>query len=256
VSICYGYGRHSTNKQELTEAAQEKKCKEYYQRQLADKGVEWGGFYYDKATSAKTPFGEREQGRQVFLAARPGDHIVVSKMDRAFRSLRDGITCMDQWSDRGVSFHSLDLQVDTSTPLGRFFRQILLAVAELEREFARERTAEVIAVKKRNNEPYSKAVPAGWRTVGRRGGKQYRIDPVERHLIDRMAQLHEDGMSMERIGWWTSRQKEIAAKRPFPSRHQVRWALSARLADYPLICNYREFNRMVSSGEIALSQPQ
>ena len=151
-----------------------------------------------------------------------------------------------------MSFHSLDLQVDTSTPLGRFFRQILLAVAELEREFARERTAEVVAVKKKAGEPYSKAIPAGWKTVGRRGRKLFRVDPVERQLIDRMQEMRDEGITLERISRWTERQKEIDSKRAFPTRHQVKWALAARLAGYPKICNYKDFNRMVASGEIAL----
>ena len=43
MSTCYGYGRHSTNKQELTAAAQEHRCLEYYNKHLKDRGVEWGG---------------------------------------------------------------------------------------------------------------------------------------------------------------------------------------------------------------------
>lgn len=254
MGVCYGYGRHSTNKQEMTREVQERRCLDYYNRHLKEQGLEWGGFFYDKATSAKQPFSERESGRQVFLAARPGDHIVVTKMDRAFRSLRDGITCMDQWADRGVAFHSMDLQVDTSTPLGRFFRQILLAVAELERAFAKERTSEIIESRRKAGKPYSKAIPAGWKTVGQKGSRRFRVDEVERQLIDRMQELRDSGMSLERIAWWTTRQKELPAKRHFPSRQQARWALDARRAGYPMVCNYREFNKRVSSGEIVLSQ--
>lgn len=254
MSVCYGYGRHSTNKQELTAAAQEKRCVEYWEKHLKDKGVEWGGFHYDKATSARIPFGERQSGRIVLLASKPGDHVVVTKMDRAFRSLRDGITTMDQWSDRGVTFHTMDLQVDTGTPLGRFFRQILLAVAELEREFARERTAEIVAARKKEGKPYSKAIPAGWRVVGIKGSRKWKVDEEERRLIDRMAEMREDGESYERISSWSRRQRELPCKRRFGTKDTARWAISARAAGYPKVCNYKTFNKLVASGDIVLCQ--
>lgn len=254
VPVCYGYGRHSTNKQELTREVQEHRTYQHWEKNLKDKGIAWGGFLYDPATSAKTPFSEREAGRQVFLAALPGDHVVVTKMDRAFRSLRDGINSMEQWHERGVTFHTLDLQVDTSTPLGRFFRQILLAVAELEREFARQRTQDVVEACKRNGRPYSKACPAGWKVVGNRGDRRFKVDTDERKVIDEMAMRHRMGESMESLAYWSVTQKEMPAKRGFPSRHQVKWAINARAAGYPKMGGgYKEFNRLVAKGEIAIS---
>jgi DNA invertase Pin-like site-specific DNA recombinase len=248
--ICYGYGRHSTNKQEMTREVQEHRTYQYWERNLKDKGVVWGGFYYDAATSAKTPFSERQEGRPLFAAALPGDHIVVTKLDRAFRSLRDGISSMEQWKTRGVFFHTMDLQVDTSTPVGKFFYTILLAVAELEREFARERTRDVMESCKRQGKPFSKACPAGWKIVGKRGNRRFRVDEDERATIDSMATLRSNGASLEELALWSQRQ--TYSKRSFPTRQQVRWALDARRAGYPKVGNYKEFNRKVSAGEIVL----
>jgi hypothetical protein len=72
IPICYGYGRHSTNKQELTQEVQEFRTREYWERTLQPKGVAWGGFFYDAATSARIPFGEREQGRKIHTVAQTG----------------------------------------------------------------------------------------------------------------------------------------------------------------------------------------
>ena len=42
-TFCYGYGRHSTAKQEFTRAAQLAKVKAYWRQHLKPKGVRWGG---------------------------------------------------------------------------------------------------------------------------------------------------------------------------------------------------------------------
>lgn len=250
AGVCYGYGRHSTNKQELTREVQEFRTHSYWERVLKPKGVEWGGFHYDAATSAKIPFTERPDGRKVYAIARQGDHIVVSKMDRAFRSLRDGIVSIDLFAGKGVTFHSPDLQVDTSTPLGRFFRSVLLAVAELEREFVSERVKETVALRKREGRPHGRSSPIGWKIVGQKPRREYRPDPDERKLVDLMAMRRKAGMSYDDIALWTMRQREVSAKRAFSTRDIVRWAILARRAGYPKITNYKEFHRMVRAGEI------
>lgn len=242
--ICYCYGRHSTAKQELTREAQEFRCTEYYERHLKPQGVLYGGFFYDAATSARTPFTEREQGRIVHVVAQPGDHIVVSKLDRPFRSLRDGVVSMEQWQDRGVHFHSLDLQVDTSTPMGRFFRTVLLAVAELEREFAKERTRETAELRQRQGLPYSRGCPVGWRIVGEAPHRKFKADENERMVVEHMAKLKSEGYSNDDIALWSIRQSLYQTKRPFPSRGQVRAALNARRLGYPKVSDYKKVNKM------------
>lgn len=242
--ICYGYGRHSTNKQELTREVQEHRTQEYWERNLRDRGVLWGGFFYDAATSARVPFSERESGRQLHAVAMPGDHIVVTKLDRPFRSLRDGVLNMEQWNDRGVNFHSLDLQVDTSTPMGRFFRTVILAVAELEREFARERTMETAMLRQKQGVPHSRGCPFGWRIVGEAPHRKYKPDEGERALIEEMASMREGGYSHDDIALWNYRQTLFPNKRIFPTRWQVRAALLARSMGYPKITNYKTINRM------------
>lgn len=244
IPICYGYGRHSTNKQELSQEVQEHRVREYFEKTLEPRGVAWGGFFYDAATSARTPFSERESGRIVHTVCQPGDHIVVTKLDRPFRSLRDGLVSIDQWTDRGVNFHSLDLQVDTTTPMGRFFRSILLAVAELEREFAAERTRETRLLRQKQGLPHSRGIPIGWKTVGKGAGRRYVADPDERLLVDAMADLKEQGYGNDDIALWGMRQKAYPSKRIFPTRGQVRGALNARRLGYPKVTDYKVINRM------------
>jgi len=242
--ICYAYGRHSTNKQELSQEVQESRTREYWERHLKDRGIVWGGFYYDAATSAKIPFTERPSGKIVHLVAQPGDHIIVTKLDRPFRSLRDGVIAMEQWETRGVHFHALDLQVDTSTPIGKFFRTVLLAVAELEREFARERTQETIVLRQKQGVPYSRGCPVGWMIIGETPHRQYRVDADERLLVDEMQRMRDRGYCTDDIALWSKRQSVFRSKRSFPGRGQVRGALNARKLGYPKINDYKIVNKM------------
>ncbi|XKF54929.1 recombinase family protein [Klebsiella pneumoniae] len=58
---------------------------------------------------------------------RAGDVLVVWKLDRLGRSVRDLITLVSELQARGVNFRSLTDSIDTSTPAGRFFFHVMSA---------------------------------------------------------------------------------------------------------------------------------
>lgn len=70
-----------------------------------------------------------------------GDQLVVYKVDRLARSLRVLLSLQDRLAGQGVSLRSLTEPIDTSTPIGRAFFQLLGVFAELERSLIRERCA-------------------------------------------------------------------------------------------------------------------
>ena len=72
---------------------------------------------------------------------RPGDVLVVYKLDRLSRSLRDLLRLCESLEHAGVSFRSLTESIDTSSPAGRMFFHMLGAFAEFERAMIRERCA-------------------------------------------------------------------------------------------------------------------
>ena len=79
-----------------------------------------------------------------------GDHFIIWKMDRAFRSLRHALDTLEDFEARGIEFRSLTDQIDTTTPMGKCMYQIRNAFAELERNIISERTkAGMAAAKKR-----------------------------------------------------------------------------------------------------------
>jgi len=79
-----------------------------------------------------------------------GDTLIVWKLDRLGRSLRDLIEMLDNLKRRGVTFRSLTEEIDTVTPTGRAMWQMIGILAELERSLIGERTlAGVKAAKRR-----------------------------------------------------------------------------------------------------------
>src|SRR5271163_559291 len=82
----------------------------------------------------------------------PGDTLIVWKLDRLGRSLRDLVTMLDNLKRRQVQFRSLTEHIDTDTPTGRAMWQMIGLLAELERTLISERTrAEVEAAQQRGN---------------------------------------------------------------------------------------------------------
>ena len=69
-----------------------------------------------------------------------GDALIVWKLDRLGRSLRDLITMLDDLRAPGVKFHSLTEAIDTTSPTGRDMWQTIGVLTELERSLLSERT--------------------------------------------------------------------------------------------------------------------
>ena len=72
---------------------------------------------------------------------RPGDTLVVWRLDRLGRSLRHLVETVNALAGRGVAFASLHEGIDTSTSTGRLVFHIFAALAEFERELIAERAA-------------------------------------------------------------------------------------------------------------------
>ena len=101
---------------------------------------------------------DRPQLHKALEHLREGDVLVVWKLDRLSRSLRDLLRILDRVREAGAGFRSLTEAVDTTTPAGQMLLQMLGSFAEFERSIIRERTrAGLAAARERGSVPGRKA---------------------------------------------------------------------------------------------------
>ncbi|WP_425374954.1 recombinase family protein [Methylobacterium segetis] len=82
----------------------------------------------------------RDGLREALSHLRPGDTLVVWKLDRLGRTVRQLLDFVEDLSKAQIGLRSLTDGIDTSTPSGRFFFHVMAALAEMERDLLRERT--------------------------------------------------------------------------------------------------------------------
>jgi DNA invertase Pin-like site-specific DNA recombinase len=153
-------------------------------------GVDERHLFEDRASGSR---GDRAGLARALAFIRPGDCLVVWKLDRLGRSLPHLLTTVTDFKTRGIAFRSLTEQMDTTTPQGEFLFQIFGALAQFERALIQERVQAGLAASL-----YPSARPAGrnrcgeaWcrgRGTGRRG-HQGRGLPYVWHQTQHLARL-------------------------------------------------------------------
>lgn len=114
---------------------------------------------------------ERPELHRLLDQLRKGDVLVVWKLDRLSRSLRDVLTIMERLGEVRAGFRSLTEAIDTTTPAGRMMMQMVGAFAEFERAMLRERT---------------RAGLDAARQEGRIGGRRPKLSPQQQAEICKM----------------------------------------------------------------------
>jgi DNA invertase Pin-like site-specific DNA recombinase len=107
---------------------------------------------------------DRPQLHDMLRQLRRGDVVVVWKLDRLSRSLKDLLHLMERIEAAGAGFRSLTEAIDTTTPAGRMMMQMVGSFAEFERAMIRERTSAGLAQA---------------RAEGRIGGRRKKLDPAK-----------------------------------------------------------------------------
>lgn len=120
-----GYARVSTQDQDLAlqlDALSKEGCERVFQ---------------EKASGAQR---DRPELKAALSFMRKGDTLVVWKLDRLARSMKQLIETIEGFQDRGIGLKSLQDPIDTSSPSGKLVFHIFAALAEFERGVIRERT--------------------------------------------------------------------------------------------------------------------
>jgi len=125
---------------------------------LVAAGVDERHLFEDRASGSRD---DRAGLGRALAFIRPGDCLVVWKLDRLGRSLPHLLTTVTNLKERGVAFRSLTEQIDTTTPQGELLFHIFGALAQFERALIQERVQAGLAAARRR---------------GRRGGRPIAID--------------------------------------------------------------------------------
>jgi DNA invertase Pin-like site-specific DNA recombinase len=147
-----GYARVSTDDQKLSlqqDALQKAGCEEIFEDHLSGAKVSRPGL--DSALKM----------------ARAGDTLVVWRLDRLGRSLKDLIQLTETLKERSIGLHSLQESINTTSSSGQLVFHLFGALAEFERNLVRERT---------------QAGLTAARARGRTGGRPKALDPNKRQL--------------------------------------------------------------------------
>lgn len=121
--------------------------------------------FADVGVSGGTSIFGRPEGQLLRQRLERGDHLVVAKLDRAFRSMADGAKTIQELTAEGVTLHFLDLGIDLSTPVGRVVAHVMIAFAELERSRIGERIRDGQRQRRSGGRPWNWIPPLGWRIV-------------------------------------------------------------------------------------------
>lgn len=140
----FGYCRVSTN-QQATEghslADQRLRIAGYCQAQGLPAPTE---FLVDPGISGTVSLQKREAGARLLCAVQKGDHIIVTRGDRIFRSAKNALEIAEELRDRGVELHLMDMGGPVlNSSVSRLVFGILMMVANVESERIGERVASV-----------------------------------------------------------------------------------------------------------------
>ena len=162
----YGYVRVSTANQ-----AQDGESLDTQRRQVGgyamQQGWELDRTFTERGVSGSKPLADRPQGKRMLAKLQPGDVVVAAKLDRVFRSALDALQTCQDFRDRGVALHLLDLGGDvTANGMAGLFMKVAAAFAEFERDRVAERVRDVKADQRARGRYLGGKVPFGYRVEG------------------------------------------------------------------------------------------
>jgi site-specific DNA recombinase len=190
-----GYIRVSTDKQ-ATEGNSLEAQRARLEAYATAMQLEIVAFEVDAGLSAKSLERPGLQRALARLDAFEADAILVVKLDRLTRSVRDLLTLIDTYFRDGQhELLSIGESIDTRSAAGRMILKILTTIGEWEREAIGERTAAVMQHMKSQGEFTGGWPPFGYRVVDGR----LEPDAIEQALIERARAFRSAGMSLRAV---------------------------------------------------------
>jgi DNA invertase Pin-like site-specific DNA recombinase len=200
----FGYARASTDKQVASPETQKQIISEYAGRL----GKTVDDFYVDPASSGKKRLCAREAGFRLMIDLRPGDTVIVARLDRLSRSLIDFAEILDAWTKKKVCLHLCDFPgggFDPDNPMSEMMIGILIVFANYERRLISQRTREGLQARKQRGEKYTRWPPYGWKWVTRKDSQRecyqtFKVaDEYEVAIMKKAVEMEAAGYSIDQI---------------------------------------------------------
>lgn len=190
-----GYVRVSTDKQADSGVSLEAQT-EKVRAMAVVQGAELVEVIVDAGESAKNL---KRPGMERLLAlvdARAVDTVIIAKLDRLTRSVRDLAELLERFSRRDVSLVSVADSLDTRSAAGRLVLNIMVSVSQWEREAIGERTRDAMSHKRANGERVG-TIPFGYQLS--EDGIHLEENPEEQAALARARELRESGSTVREI---------------------------------------------------------
>lgn len=197
----YGYIRVSTAEQAADDRTSLETQKRRIIRAAEDNGWSVDSWFSDPGISGGVPLSHRPDGSRLVAALKKGDVVIVAKLDRAFRSASDALTCAEAFREEGVGMVISDISsyaVTDSGPSKLFFGMMAL-VAEFERSCIAERMADGKKSKKQKGGHTGGDAPYGWCKIGVGRDAMLREVPMEQRGLAFARRLRSEGNSLRDV---------------------------------------------------------
>jgi DNA invertase Pin-like site-specific DNA recombinase len=194
----YGYTRVSTI-QQATEGESLETQKKIIIGYAQSKGLEINpdNIFVEAGVSGSVEFRKRPEGSRLFSTLNPGDMLIIPKIDRGFRNIRDALNSLHDLKQRNVSVHFIDLGGDATTNgISQVIFTILGAFADFERERISQRISEVKQQQKANGFWTGGQPPFGYR-VNDEG--RLEPNPEQADALAAIFRWKEEGFSLRKI---------------------------------------------------------
>lgn len=196
-----GYARVSTDKQDNSADAQEKKIRAtatIRDFDLIEMIVDIDEFSGDLNRPGAQRVLEMVRAKQI-------DAVIITKLDRLTRSTRDAIELIELFGKNSVAFVSITEELNTESPIGRFVVRLIASIGELEREMIGARTSEGLQNIKSQGFPAGPA-PFGYKSQKRTAHeKELKIRkplleyPAEQAILKRIKELYNKELTWPAI---------------------------------------------------------
>ena len=199
MSTVYGYVRVSSIAQVDGESldTQSKQIQSY----AVSKGwtVNLGNIFVEAGVSGGTDFQERPEGQRLLSISKSGDTVIFTKLDRAFRNVRNAFNTLHDLKERGIQVHFLDLGGEvTGNGVGAIVFAVMSSFASFERERIATRIREVKQMQKSQGKFVGGRRAFGYQIID--GMKVPKAD--EQKIITDMKELQLSGLSLSQIQQW------------------------------------------------------